>query len=70
MAEKTLHRWGSGGKIGGKVCPSGAAFASIWCNLRPRLVQLLLTSDATFVPIWCNLRPCLVQPSPEGGEYK
>ena len=59
VAEKTLHRWGSGGKIGGKMRvrlvhlfsrPSGAIFHT-------HLVQLSRSSGATFTPIWCNLRP-------------
>ena len=70
MAEKTLYRWGSGGKIGGKVRP-------IWCSFYAHLMLLSRPSGATFVPIWCCLRPIwcslharLVQPSPEGGAYK
>ena len=50
MAEKTLHRWGSGGKIGGKVRP-------IWCSFHTHLVQPSHPSDAAFASIWCNLHP-------------
>ena len=53
MAEKTLHRWGSGGKIGGKVCP-------LWCSLRLHLVQPSPPSGAAFTPLWCNLSAHLV----------
>ena len=44
MAEKTLHRRGSGGKIGGKVCP-------LWCSLRLHLVQPSPPSGAAFTPL-------------------
>ena len=36
VSEKTLHRWGSGGKIGGKMRARLVQPSPIWCSLRPK----------------------------------